>query len=560
MASALLGIPNTYTGQLPQYAAVYFKSTVWSTYIQDEWKVRPNLTVNWGLRYEMLPKLGPLNNRLSNVLDLIHGKYLIGASSVGACATPFVDPCIPGGISAVPHSDAIVFTGQKSAGPNAIYDNFGPRVGVAWSFLKNTVLRAGYGLYYDTISARSQYLQNTVEGPTWPWTTGIGTVNSNQPANGVWPGAAANPLALITNIEGSFPNPFVAASPWTSAGGGYNNDPNFKNARSQQWNIALQRQLGTGMMIEAAYVGSHTTRLDYTGYANAAPQASPNGTPLATIDTLKYMPFAATNWHYSQSIGWANYNGLEVKIQKRWTSGLQTLVSYTWSKTMDTSSGWFAAENGTGGGSVVQNYFTPNLNYGPAAYNIPHLLVWSTTYSLPFGRGKQYLARGPASWILGNWEANYAFIARSGQPYNLNTNGDVANISGDNGTITGYSRPNLVGNPFSACSVNGASVPSGSIGCFYNPAAFASPVGSFGNFGKDFLHGEPFYDLDFSLVKNIPIREAKAIQLRFEAFNVLNFQILANPAGTTIGNANAGLITGITSTPRQLQFGAKIFF
>jgi hypothetical protein len=424
--------------------------------------------------------------------------------------------------------------------------------------MRNTVLRAGYGLYYDTISARSQYLQNTVEGPAWPWTTGIGTQNANQAVNGVQPGAAGNPLQLITNIEGSFPNPFVAPTPWSSAGGGYVNDPNFRNARSQQWNVAVQHQLSSGTMVEAAFVGSHTARLDYTGWANAARQASPNGTASSVVDSLRLMPFAAANWHYSQSIGRANYEGLEVKFQKRWTNGLQTLVSYTWSKTLDTSSGWFAAENGSGGGSVVQNYFTPNLNYGPSAYNIPQLLVWSLVYDLPFGRGKQHLSHGPASWVLGNWQADYGFFVRSGQPFNLNTNGDVANISG--GLVTGYSRPNLVGDPNSACTINGVTVPAGTYKCFYNPAAFASPVGAFGTLGKDILHGEHFVNLDFSLVKNIPIRESKAIQIRFEGFNVLNFQVMANPAGTTIGNANAGQVTGIASTPRQLQFGAKILF
>src|SRR5262249_55034055 len=152
--------------------------------------------------------------------------------------------------------------------------------------------------------------------------TGIGTVNANQAASGVWPGAAGNPLAFITNIEGSFPNPFIAASPWTSAGGGYDNDPNFKNARSQQWHVGIQRQLSRSMLIEATYVGTHNTRLDYTGWGSAARQASPNGTSLADIDSLKLMPFNVPTWHYSQSIGRANYNALEAKFQKRWSNGL----------------------------------------------------------------------------------------------------------------------------------------------------------------------------------------------------------------------------------------------
>ena len=177
------------------------------------------------------------------------------------------------------------------------------------------------------------------------------------------------------------------------------------------------------MMLSVAYVGSADTRLAYTGYANAAPHANPQGTPNSVIDAERLMPFMVNNWHYSQSIGIANYNALEVEFHKRWSNGLLTLLSYTWSKSLDDSSGWFNAENGSGGGSVVQNYFTPKQNYGQSAYNIPQLLTWSTVYERPFGRGKRWLNSEPLSWVLGNWEMNYVFLARSGQPFNLVVNG-----------------------------------------------------------------------------------------------------------------------------------------
>jgi hypothetical protein len=512
------------------------------------------------VRYDYMDKITPLNGRLSNGLDLFGQKWLIGASSVAACGTPFVAPCIPGGISAVPSNDHIVFTGQQSVAPPAIHDNFAPRVGIAWDFARNTILRAGYGLYYDTVSARSQYAQNTVEGPTWPWTTGIGTQNANQVASNIWPGATGNPLTLINSLVGNFPNPVVAASPWTSAGGGYTNAPDYRNPRSHQWNVEIQRQLTRGMVLSVAYVASRNGRLDYSGKANAARTASPVGTAPSVVDQLKAFPLAATNWTYSQSIGWSNYNALETRFQKRWSNGLLTLLSYTWSKSLDTSSGYFNVENGAGtGGSVVQNYFTPHANYGLSGYDVPQLLTWSTVYDLPFGRQQRWLNKGPLSWVLGDWEANYVFLARKGAPFNLAVGGDVATISGSNGSVTGYSRPNLVGDPHSACTINGVSVPTGTITCFYNPAAFSVPSGSFGNLGKDVLRLEPTYNLDFSLSKTVPIKERISVQLRFEAFNVLNFQILGTPA-TTIGQSNAGLITNISSTPRQLQLGAKVTF
>jgi len=134
-------------------------------------------------------------------------------------------------------------------------------------------------------------------------------------------------------------------------------------------------------------------------------------------------------------------------------------------------------------------------------------------------------------------------------------NGYIANISGNGGSLSGYGRPNLIGNPNSACPTASA----GTENCFFNPAAVAIPSFSFGNLGKDVLRNEPFYNMDFSLVKNVPLGESRSIQLRFEAFNVFNFQILGTP-GTTIGQATAGVISTVASTPRQLQIGAKISF
>jgi hypothetical protein len=559
LASALLGIPYQFTGELPEFAEIHFRVTVWSGYIQDEWKVRPNLTLNWGIRYDYVPKITPLNDRLSNALDLFNQRYLLGASSIPNCGTPFHNPCIPGGLSAIAHGDALVFTGEKSAGPGSIADNFGPRVGVAWSFAKNTVLRAGYGLLYDTISARSQYAQNTLEGTSWPWTTGIGTRTTNVLSGNVYPGAASNPLTYITDIEGSFPDPSVPVDAWGSLSGRYINDPNYKNARSHQWNVAIERQVGSSLLISTAYVGSHNSRLDYTGFANAARQASAKAVAPTTVDTLRPIPWATANFRYSESTGWSNYNALEVKMQKRFSQGLSTLLAYTWSKSLDTSSGWFAAENGSGGGSVVQDYYSPGSNYGPSGYNIPQLLVWSTNYQIPFGRGRRFLNHGLAANLLGGWDTNFVFMARSGQPYTIVATGDIANISGSKGSTGNYGRPDLIGDPSAACTVGGQTWESGTYKCMFNPAAFAVPSGAYGNLGKMTFRNEPFYNLDLSVNKNFSLGERRTLQLRFEGFNVLNLQILGTP-NVTLGQSNTGQVSGVSSTPRQLQIAAKFMF
>lgn len=557
LASALLGLPGVFTAQNPVYSEDFFSLSLWSAYVQDSWNVTPKLTLNYGLRYDYLPAIHMLNHRLANGLDIFHQRYII-QKPVSACTTTFSNPCIPGGIGSVPYNSHIVFAnGAQQVGP-PVKDNWGPRFGFAYQARKDTVVNGGVGILYDTITARSQWVQNNIEGPTWPWTTGISKQPVNFSQNGVWEGGPGNPLTQITSLEGNFPNPVIAPNPWLSTG--YVSEPGYKDQRSVEWNMQVQQQLGPKTLFTVGYAGSKSTRLDYTGYANAAQHASPVGTPLTTIDTYKFMPWMAPGWHYSIDTGHSNYNALLVSFQKRFSNSWNTIISYTWSKSMDNSSGWFNAENGTGGGSVVQDFFNPRNAYGVSSYNIPNEFSWSTVYTLPFGRGQRWMQRGPLSYAAGGWTANYVFQARSGQPYNLNVGGDVANISGDNGTISGYSRPNVIADPKQGgCGATpvGKRGPKGF--CEYNPAAFSIPSGSFGNMGK-MPYREPYYnDLDFSLVKQTQLYEGVNLELRAESFNTYNAMIMGGP-GTTIGNSSAGLVNGIASTPRELQFGAKISF
>jgi len=169
------------------------------------------------------------------------------------------------------------------------------------------------------------------------------------------------------------------------------------------------------------------------------------------------------------------------------------------------------------------------------------------------------------SYLIGGWTANYAFQVHSGQPYGLNVGGDPANISGNNGSVTSYARPNVVGNPSQgACVTQTSSTPLNQRGpngfCMFNPSAFALPTtGSYGNMGK-MPYRVPYYNnMDFSLVKDTPLYEQVKLQLRAESFNTYNAVIPGNP-GTTSGNSSAGFTTTQGNTPRELQFGAKITF
>lgn len=581
LASALLGFPNNFQAQLPilHGGPVRFKYAAWAAYVQDEWRLKPNFTVNLGLRYDYLTQPKTLDGRLWNALDLPNQRWIIGASTMPAlCSVKKEAPCIPDAFLADAHVNNVILAGKDFFAPPPVKDNFGPRAGIAWSLNSKTVLRAGYGLYWDAIPTRSQYAQNDLEMAVWPDATAFaGTANAT--ANFV-NGTAANIIQLQSQ---GFATPLPTTNPWTPANT-FGDDPNYKDGYSQQWHVEVQRELGSSMMLSVAYVGSKNGRLAYSGFGNTARQASPNGTANSVIDALRPMPWVAANINYTLSTGYSNYNALQTRFERRFSGGLFTLLSYTWSKSIDVSSGYFNVENGPGGGSTTQNYYDQSTARGVSSYDLTHFMSWSTLYELPFGRGKNWLTSGPASWIAGNWQTNFIMQARSGAPYGLQVTGDLANLRGSAPNAPGnYLRPNLIADPFVAGPVAAnpdplcqRTVSQGgraadqvrTSASWFNVCAFGIPSGAFGNLGRNVYRGAAVFNTDFSLFKSIPIKEQMGVQLRFEFFNIFNIQNYDAPSTVVINTnatqiaANVGRVTALAqgTTPRQLQFGIRFTF
>jgi TonB dependent receptor len=593
LASALLGFPNTFAAQLPilHGGPVQFKYASWAAYVQDEWRVRRNLVLTLGLRYDYVNQPRTLDGRLWNALDLDNQKWIIGASAMPPlCSVARAAPCIPDAFQNDPHFKDVILAGRDNFGPPPIKDNWGPRIGVAWTFNPKTVIRAGYGLYWDTLPARSQYAQNDLEATVWPDATAFAGGPTNTAASFL-NGTQAN----IIQVQGQgFATPLPTNTPWGV--GGFPNNPRYKDPYSHQWHFEIQRELSPSTMVSVAYVGSKNGRLPYSGLANSARQASRNTCAtndaacnaafLASVDALRLMPWVGAGLNYTQNIGYSNYNALESKFQRRFSKGLSTLVSYTWGKSIDVSSGYFNVENGPGGSATIQNYYDQSTARGVSSYDITHFLSWANVYELPFGRGKRWFKDGPASWLLGDWQVNSIVQLRTGAPYNLVVTGDLANLRGTgSSTPNNYLRPNLLADPFVAGPVaanpdplcqrtisNGGRAADAvrTPATWFNPCAFGIPnnTGAFGNLGRNVFRGPSVYNADFSLFKSIPIREGMKIQLRGEAFNVFNIQNLDTPSAVTI-NANAtsilagaGRITTLAqgTTPRQLQFGIRFVF
>jgi hypothetical protein len=537
LASAVLGLPYRYFGDAQAKAQIDFKFAVWSPYIQDEWKITRNVTVTMGLRWEHL-RSPRLDRGIATGPNLGTGNYEIGGGGMPPACNQGMGSgiaCIPGNsLQDVPFGQYIVLAKNPVRAINPTWDDWGPRVSVAWRALGKTVVRAGYAIVYDTISAQSQGYQNGLN--KWPFVDGFNSFIN----------ALGQPLQKIDSLQAALPNGTPAANPWTYTGNF--NSLDLKDPRSHQWNVEVQQQVTNDLLVSAAYVGSYNQRLNVSPVANVATTPGP-GTA-AQVNARRPYPWMPS-YVYSMSTGNGNYNALQVKVDRRFARGFMALVSYTWSKSIDTgSSGYFGSENGAGGTAAMQNLYDLNGSRSVSSYNVPHFLSISLNWQVPLGRGKPVLSRGLGSWILGNWETNLIAQLRSGQPFNLNVPGDVANIGVTN-TSYNYARPNLVGDPH---------FDNPTAAKWFNTAAFQVPSYSFGNFGRNVLTSSHVSNVDFSLFRSFQLgKESRQLQLRAEAFNIFNIQNYGVP-GVTIGQASAGVVSSLATLPRELQLGLKILF
>ena len=530
LASALLGLPSTLNNTAT--LSISNRVSTWASYFQDQWKLRRNLTVTYGLRFDHRRPFDPSSGTL-NAGPNSDGHWWIGADKLPPpCSQTGVAPCIPGNgdLASIPNGDKIQLSPYGRAwGPAPEWDDWGPRLGIAWAATPKTVVRGGYGIVYDPLTGIEQDWKGFSN--FWP-ATGSGFTNA--PVNQL-----GQPLTSVEQTFSTVGTRLPDPSPWSQTS--WFMDPHHQDGRSQQWNVEIQREMSRNLAVSVGYVGSKNDRLDLTGLFNTA--TTPGGT--------KPFPWYNVTPFYSTSRGRGNYNALQAKLERHFADGFQYLVSYTWSKSIDMgSSGWFDVENGPGGSAGLQDYYHPESSRSVSSYDIPHFLSMSGVWDLPFGRGKRYLSHGIGSQVLGNWQLNGIVQLRSGQPYNLSVGGDVANI-GNTVSWWNYARPNLVGNPTPAHR---------DLNEWFDPNAFSVPVGTYGNFGRNVLRSASVYDADFSVFKNFPIGERFLASFRAEFFNAFNIQNYGPPSNTQIGAAGAGQITSNVLPPRQLQFGLHLGF
>jgi Carboxypeptidase regulatory-like domain len=525
-----------------------------SAYVQDSWKMTRNLTVNYGIRYDrsVIPAYGTqasvgLQGSIeTGDFDFNTGDYII-QQLPPLCSDRGHAPCLP---SAVLPPHVRVATGGKIL--HGSKDNIGPRLGLAYRVNDRMSVRGGFGISYDNWAAIIQMTQN-YQG-SWPDTGTLQISNTNTP--GTVYTSAQNPFA---QNGGNLPAP----TPFASSNVNYMVDPLWKNPYSEQYNLGIEQQFGDRTVLSLNYVGSASHRMDVGGWYNT-------GTPCTTCasfasrgtNTGQPYPYTVPQKSWDHNGASASYNALQASLVRRFATGLGYTIAYTWSKTLNEGGdGYFGVEGG-----VPEDPYNPKGSRGPASFDIPQILTANVIYELPLGTGRQFSTGNRfADYVIGNWQVNGIFSARSGQHINVTAAGDIAN-TGNGGT---YERADLVGDPFQSGPIAGnpgCTPPSGQTRTrlqWFNPCAFATPkIGTLGNAPRNFIQAPNYWGLDTSVHRLFPIRESLALKIDVEAFNVLNHPVLGSPASSVTTPASFGQISTLAfgNAQRILQFAAKLQF
>jgi hypothetical protein len=509
LADFLAGVPSSGTTLLRGATRRDTFTNNFGFFAQDDWKLTPRLTLNYGLRYEYLGLFKDEGDRLSNF--------------------------VPG-----------TGTGLVQVGTQGLPDlyktdrnNFGPRFGFAYDVTGKgrTVLRGAYGFYYDTPSQDFFLLQNFQSGgPASPATNPLPSLNVFN----------SGPVAFGPNVS-IFGNATAPTTPFAI----FAVDLNLRTPYIQNYNLNVQQELRPGMVMQVGYVGSRGTKLFRLRDIN---QASPG--LAATRQSRR--PFNAqfpqfSFINYLETSANSNYNAFQTSLKQRLSRGLNFSLDYTFSKSIDDASN--GIYSGTRGVSFPQNSFNLAAERAVSVFDQRHRFSANFTYDLNFLPSA--LGSLPKS-VTGGWQIGGIYTAASGLPVTPFINTDVS------GTGELNDRPNLVADPLAGAQRDAAS--------WFNTAAFTAPAaGTFGSSGRNTIIGPRLHIVDLSVGKVTKLNDRLSAQFRMEAFNLFNHANLSLPNVNLSAPATFGTITATPDTdlgnprlgdggPRVIQFGLKLLF
>ncbi len=507
LADFELGLPSMFSQSVVGFG--HLKGWTYEWYAQDDWRLRPNLTLNIGLRHTMA-------TAFESAASDLFGAFRLGLKST-------VRPDAP---------TNLVYQGDPGIPKGTVpgdYNNVAPRIGLAWDPTGHGKwsIRAGFGLFYEYIPGIAQFNAEFSAPPGFP------SVSLNNPTN------YANPLASI-------PNPFQPGTIKTPVSL-TSLAPNLHLPYDEQWNLSLQRQLPRDILVEADYIGTHGAGLIRTRQINPA-VFGPGAT---TGNTDGRRVFAPNFRSVSQIENSANshYHALQLSANKRFSHGLTFLASYTWSKAIDDGS-YYNISQGTNAGNSNQpmNPFNLKLEKGLSLIDVRNRFVASGVYELPFGRN----LTGFAGVLTKGWATNFIVTLQSGTPFTVQEPQDIS-LTG-----VGADRPNVV------CNSNRGPH---TVQAWFDTSCFqrlssTTNAGQYGSEGRDIVIGPPLKAFDFSLSKDFPIYESLGLQFRAEFFNIFNhpnFNLPNFTEGLAPPNGSFGSIQSALD-PRILQFALKLNF
>ena len=514
---------------LPQQTSVqygdnnyHFHGNYWDLYLQDEWKLRGNLTLNLGVRYEYVSPLTEENDRIAN-LDLSP------AVLNPALGTPTVAVVLPGQVG--PYSGGLPASLLR---PDR--NNFAPRIGIAWKPFSKTIVRAGYGINYNT-GAYQGIAQQLAFQP--PFST---TATNIQESAGSLTLATGFPAATTEGITNN-----------------YSVNPDYRLGYVQIRNLDIQQQIRPTILLNLDYTGTKGTDLDIL--------EAPNRTATAIrIPNVQAFTFES-------SVADSEANAASVRLRKRLAHGFSIGGIYTFSKSIDNASsigagatsassngglggggtgpgGGGAATSNTGTANVAQDAFNLSAERGLSSFNQTHRFTADYLLELPFGHDKRWLSgNSPLRAIFGDWQWSGDWTFASGLPFTPRLLGNFADVSrGSNGAL----RPDLV--PGQSVSISNPS-----IGEWFNTGAFvAPPTGQYGDVRRNSIVGPGNKVFDMAFTKIIPLKESRVLEFRAQATNIFNMPNYSS-IDTAVNSPTFGRVT-VVGALRQITMTARFRF
>ncbi len=510
VADFLLGYPTNMSGAVGT-SATHFTFWTHNLFLQDDWKITRELTLNYGLRWEYMGPPTPIQQEYNHVygFDFNTGNQLF--PTLGQIRPSVINPD---------------------------YKDFAPRLGFAYNphWAQTWVFRGGVGTYYDqTQMNETQFITN---GPPIFTQQNINLTGRGLPTYQF--GVNTLPVVVVPPVDSSYITPAGTNLFVEEINGG--------KPRVYMWTYSVQKSLFHDWVVEAAYVGSHGRRLSkrYNAYSNVTPGVLYSVTPgVATrYPQLNQML-------YSSLSGWSDFNGLNLKIEKRFSNGWQMLLADTWAKSIDNDS--------------AGSYGSPNLNpanfqldKGPSDFDIRERFVASVVYELPFGKGKKFASNvgRVGNLFVGGWQVNTITSWQTG----VNRSVSSTNLTGisyvtqraDSTGVDPYSSFNGItpGSGFGSTNTNRY---------WFNPAAFSATLPlKFGTSGRDIIQAPAWWDSDISAFKNFYFKEQIYLQFRAESFNALNNVKFFPPDMSVVSPTFATLQSA--DRPRVMQLALRLYF